>query len=57
MQSVPGLLASIVAIRCTNYVFCRHNKPWNNPDFYWTFGLFTIYTCLFYDDIVFFYGC
>ena len=21
-----------IAIRCTYYVFCCHNKPWNNPD-------------------------
>ena len=20
------------AIRCTSYVFCCRNKPWNNPD-------------------------
>ena len=20
-----------IAIRCTYYVFCRRNKPWNNP--------------------------
>ena len=22
-----------ITIRCTYYVFCRRNKPWNNPDF------------------------
>ena len=21
-----------IATRCTNYVFCRRNRPWNNPD-------------------------
>ena len=45
-----------IAIRCTYYVFCRRNNH-GTIRICWTSDLFNIYTCPFYDDIVFSSGC